>query len=234
MAERPIYIPSNDPNQLVRTKYVQFEWVKGMAFSQKQKCVDALHHATVEALGFTRILEVSSKSREELGVKLSAFNLMIDNPQKNLTFSVECAFQSGKIFENGGPFPEILKLSSREAKKFFYDKEYLGGIIGFQSNGYRWPNYPTTLFYDWLYVNALSRKSELIEELIGYDAFSDIEFNPQKSKNCQAYSVALFCSLKKQGLLDKAISSKESFKMLISSKDINNAHEDQSRQPSFL
>ncbi len=234
MANRPIYIPSSDPNQFVRTQSISFEWIKGMAFSQKQKCVDSLHKVAAESLGFKKILEVSSKSRNQLGVKLSAFNLMIENKEKNLKFSVECAFQSGKIFENGGPFPEILKLNSREAKKYFRDKAYLGQIIGFKSNNYKWSNYPTTMFYDWLYINALSRQKKLYDELMSYEVFTDIEFNPQYSKNCQAYSVALFVALNKRNLLDKAISSQESFQNIIASKEINNAHEDQSKQPQLL
>ena len=42
----------------------------------------------------------------------------------------------------------------------------------------------------------------MIEELIDYDAFTDIEFNPQKSINCQAKSAALFVGLVKQGSID--------------------------------
>ncbi|MFG0918360.1 MULTISPECIES: DarT1-associated NADAR antitoxin family protein [Pseudomonas] len=66
----------------------------------------------------------------------------------------------------------------------------------------------------------------MIEEILSYSAFTDIEFNPEKSINCQAYSVALFVSLHKQNLLDDAIASKESFlstvgKVLVSSASQN-------------
>ena len=47
-------------------------------------------------------------------------------------------------------------------------------------------------FYDWLYLNALIQNEEIAEEIIKYGAFTDIEFNPEKSFNCQAYAAALF------------------------------------------
>jgi len=235
MAKRPIFIPElEEKNNYVKTFLIDFDWVKGMAFSQRQKCVDSLHKAAKNNHGFNNLLEISSKSRIKLGVQLSAFNLMIVTPKKNTTFSVECAYQSGKVFENGGPFLEILKLSSKEAKKFFKQKQNLGNITAFQSNNFIWPIYPTTMFYDWIYINALSRQQTLTEEVIKYNAFSDIEFNPLKSKNCQAYAVALYLSLLKRNLLKKALSSPNEFIKLINNSVINTAHENQCIQPNIL
>lgn len=225
MAKRPVYIPSDKPDLFVETRYVNFEWIYGFAFSQRQKCVDSFHKAIQQELHFNKILEVSSKSRESLGIKLSAFNLIIVHPSTKKSFSVECAYQSGKIFEGGGPFPEIRNLSSKEAKQFFRDKTGLGKIIGFKSNGHIWPTYPTTLFYDWIYLNALVRCPELIETISNYNAFTDIDFNPEKSKNCQAYSVALFSELQKRNLLKEALSSRQAFQDIILSQNISNAHE---------
>lgn len=37
--------------------------------------------------------------------------------------------------------------------------------------------------------------------LLEYDGFTDIEFNPQKSLNCQAKAAALYVSLCRNGLL---------------------------------
>ena len=51
---------------------------------------------------------------------------------------------------------------------------------------------PRTFFYDWLYVSALAGRPELVNELEHRAAFTDIEFNPKRSINCQAHSVALF------------------------------------------
>ncbi|MCM3089396.1 hypothetical protein M3557_16010, partial [Bhargavaea ginsengi] len=51
-------------------------------------------------------------------------------------------------------------------------------------------------------VNALNQNKQFHDELLSYEAFTDIEFNPNKSINCQAYSVAMFVSLAKRNLLE--------------------------------
>ena len=43
---------------------------------------------------------------------------------------------------------------------------------------------------------------ELADELLQYDSFTDIEFSPEKSKNCQARAAALFVALHRKGLLE--------------------------------
>ena len=53
-------------------------------------------------------------------------------------------------------------------------------------------------------------------ELDQYGGFSDIEFNPQRSINCQARSVALFLSLTKRGQLDEAMGSAGDFIRILS------------------
>ena len=117
MAERPVYIPAGEGPALVQTKYVEFRWFPGMAVSQKQKSIDSLHAAARALPGIGNILEVSSKSRQELGVALSAFNLSFTTVKHQRTYSVECAFQGSKVFERGGPYVDILDMTSREAKK---------------------------------------------------------------------------------------------------------------------
>jgi type I restriction enzyme M protein len=56
---------------------------------------------------------------------------------------------------------------------------------------------------------------ELTEQAVEYDAFSDIAFNPKKSFNCQARSVAVYVSLFRQGLLQEALKDKESFLSIV-------------------
>ena len=211
MAERPLFIPAVEGTALVRTKHVEFQWFPGMAVSQKQKSVDSLHAAAYRLPGISEVLEVSSKSREELGVALSAFNLTFTTIKHSRTFSVECAFQGSKVFESGGPFVDIFGMTSREAKK---DERLRssGRLIGFRFFGVDWDLEPQTAFYDWLYI---------------------IEFNPERSINCQAYSVALFTSLHRRGLLDEATSSKDVFLKIVGSAVISNARQDETIQRGF-
>lgn len=229
MAERPLFIPSTEGPALVRTKYVEFQWFPGMAASQKQKSVDSLHAAALKLPGISRVLEVSSKSREELGVALSAFNLTFTTLKHNRTFSVECAYQGSKVFERGGPFVDIFGMTSREAKKDDRLRSS-GRLTGFRFFGTDWGLEPQTAFYDWLYINALKKQPSVTEQLLEYSAFTDIEFNPERSINCQAYSVALYISLHKRHLLEEATSSKEAFLRTVGTAAISNARQDETVQ----
>lgn len=74
MAVRPIFIPSLHGNVFSITKDIDFIWAPGMAKIQKQKSIRALHTAA-NAQGITNLLEISSKSEDEKGIALSAFNL---------------------------------------------------------------------------------------------------------------------------------------------------------------
>lgn len=218
MAKRPVFIADPDKKEYVDTINIEFEWYPGFSVKQKQKSIYSLHENFKEHYPALKVLEISSKSDVELGVALSAFNLMIKTKRQQ-EFSVETAFQASKVFENGGPFMDLYEKTSREAKKDPRLKNS-GKLLYFQFFSRRWGLEPKTLFYDWLYLNALSLNEGLSKEVIKYDAFTDIEFNPQKSINCQARSVALYVSLYKVGKLDEALSSEEMFKELAFSHKI--------------
>lgn len=160
-----------------------------------------------------KILEISSMSEDELGVRLSAFNLMIKT-KNGREFSVESAFQASKVFEKGGPYKDLLGVSSREAKRDERLKNS-GRIIAFLIDGKEFETEPKTYFYNWLYINTLHLHNELTEQLLEYDAFTDIAFNPQKSINCQAEAAAIYVSLVKQGLLGEALKGKKQFKEIV-------------------
>ena len=56
----------------------------------------------------------------------------------------------------------------------------------------------------WLFKNtiALKQNKKLTSEILNYQAFTDIEFNPEKSLNCQAYSAALYSSMITNNILN--------------------------------
>ena len=68
-----------------------------------------------------------------------------------------------------------------------------GELIRFNYNNYDFPLEPKTLFYDYIYINAVkeSLTSDEIQQIKDYTCFTDIEFNPQKSINTQAKTVAI-------------------------------------------
>lgn len=203
MAYRPIFLPCFTGKQLVQEVQVSFIWHSGMAASQKKKNVAELHKEAA-LRGFKPLLEVSSKSERRLGWSLSSFNQMLMLKGRNL--SVESAYQGSKVFEKGGPYVDLYEVSSREAKKDDRLRNS-GRLKGFLYDGEDYPLSPTTSFYDWLYLNALYRNRRWLRRLSCWRGFTDIEFNPERSLNCQARSCAMFVALVKRDLLEDAIES---------------------------
>ncbi len=215
MAVRPVFIPALSGSVLSVTKDLDFLWAPGMAKVQKQKSIRALH-AAANAQGLDSLLEISSKSEDELGVALSAFNLTIKTKRLAKEFTVESAFQASKVFEHGGPYVDLLYKESRESKKDIRLKES-GNLVRFKFYNTIWSLVPRTAFYDWLYLSALNQNKELAQHLLNFNGFTDIEFNPAKSINCQARAAALYVSLMKRNMLEEVLSSQDSFLSILSS-----------------
>ncbi len=182
MASRPAWSVDGD---VIISKSFEFEWNGGFAVSQKRKNINNLHNEIKEKTK-TKALEISTKSEVELGQKLSAFNLKLDG------YTLENVFQSSKVYANGGPHLDLLKVEPKDAKR---DERHTtsGALKGFEYKGKMWELEPKTLFYDYIYLKSVFEtfdESEL-SELLDYDWFTDIEFNPSKSINCQARTVAI-------------------------------------------
>lgn len=231
MAERPVFIPSHKVGRLVEETSVSFLWHKGMAPSQKKKNVIELHTAAAKC-GLKPLLEVSSKSEEKLGQRLSAFNLLVELDEGG-AISLECAFQGSKVFENGGPYTDLFGAESRDAKR---DERLSssGKLIGFRFEGQDFPLVPKTVFYDWIYIKSLYPHREFLHRLHHYAGFTDIEFNPEKSINCQARSCATFVALDRLELLDECARSSERFMQVLLPDSIEQPHSDKERQKSMF
>jgi hypothetical protein len=231
MAERPIFIPFSEDQRFVREISVAFKWSPGFARVQKKKNIVAMHEAAA-IKGFTPLLEVSTKSEIKLGERLSAFNLPV-NLEDGTTTTLECAFQGSKVFEKGGPFPDIYRVTSLEAKRDGRLRTS-GGVICFDFEGVVFPSEPKTAFYDWLYVRALAPHKEYLARLQDFAGFTDIEFNPEKSINCQARSCALFVSLCRKGLLEDALTSPTKFIETVSDDSFSQPYSDDVKQGRLL
>ena len=231
MAKKKYFIIKDNK---VKEKLIDYKFNAGFSVTQKQKNIKNINFEIFTKEGNEhKILEVSSKSLEDIGVKLSAFNLCIKT-KKGLTISVESIFQASKVFENGGPFIDLFNVTSLEAKRD--DRlQSSGRLTGFMFYNDAWDLEPQTAFYDWLYINALNKNDDaIIKKVLTYSAFTDIEFNHKKSINCQAYTVALFSSLYQRGLLQEAISSKDVFLEIIKGAVINNARQNETIQPRLI
>jgi hypothetical protein len=230
MANRPIFIPISTPEHLVDEIQIDFKWNPGFSPVQKKKNVTALHEAA-KLKGFSPLLEVSTKSEELLGQRLSAFSLKIES--KIGEISIESAFQGSKVFEKGGPYKDIYEKDSFGAKKDERLRQS-GQLIGFNYFGKEWPLVPKTGFYDWLYLSALQPHQNYLTRLFKYKGFTDIEFNPDRSINCQARTCALLVSLLKLGLLDEAMTSQDSFIAMVSTDSLRQLHSIELRQAKLL
>lgn len=209
MANRPIFVVNDNKKELFKEVNIEFTFYNGFAVTQKAKSIQSLHDNAKKS-GYKNILEVSTKSDNKLGWQLSAFNLMLDF-DFDKKISLECAFQGSKVFENNIQYKDLYFVESIQAKKDERLKKS-GSIIGFEFEGDFWENEPKTAFYDYLYIKTLySNYRDVIDELIKYDAFSDIEFNPKKSINCQARTCAILVTLFRFDLLEDALKSKDKF-----------------------
>lgn len=165
---------------------MSFNGSQAFLWLRKQRSIVALHNAIKSANKDATPLEISTNGLIDLGVKLSAFNLKLNG------YTLENIFQSSKVFSNGGPYLDLLDVSPKEAKRD--DRLHnSGALLGFNYAGIDFPLEPKTVFYDYIYINAV-KQTLLPEEIVkikDYTHFTDIEFNPQRSINTQAKSVAI-------------------------------------------
>ncbi|MCO7631995.1 hypothetical protein NJF54_09120 [Pseudomonas guariconensis] len=230
MANRPVFSALGTPDHLVSETMVSFSWNPGFAPVQKKKNVAALHEEA-KRIGLYPLLEVSTKSDLELGRRLSAFSLKIDTEMGEI--SLEAAFQGSKVFENGGPYTDIYEKDAWTAKKDERLKSS-GKLIGFDFFGQEWPLVPKTAFYDWLYLSALQPHQEFLKRLNVFKGFTDIEFNPERSINCQARTCALLVSLIKIDALNDALKSQSDFIAIVASDSFKQSHSTDLKQQILL
>lgn len=218
-ALRPCFLTGDGLVSFWREKNFRFEFFSGFSLNQKHKSINSFHDEILRTFPTANILEVSRKSENLLGTKLSAFNLKLKFKDGSI-YPLENVFQSSKVFENGGPFLDLLEVSPSDAKR---DPRIRGSgnLISFCLRGRKWPIEPKTFFYDFLYMWALYKTDGLANELLNYDVFTDIEFNPNRSFNCQARSVAIFVTLYKNNLLDEYLHDKEKFKAIYEHESID-------------
>lgn len=136
MAKRPAFFVNQ---RKVISEMYSFEWYSGFAVSQKQKFIKSLHDAIIKTDASARPLEISSRSTEAIGIRLSAFNLKINS------YTLENIFQSAKVFENGGPYLDLLDVSPKEAKR---DErlQKSGSLKTFRYQNEDFPLIPKTVF----------------------------------------------------------------------------------------
>jgi type I restriction enzyme M protein len=219
MAKRICFVSRPERHPVFEEIEVEFKYYTGFAVSQKQKSIFSMHERIYQIDKTLKVLEISTKSPDPIGVALSAFNLkFVDISGEE--YAIENIFQSSKVFEKGGPYKDLLYVHPRDAKR---DErlQTSGRLKCFNYDAENWDLEPKTMFYDWIYVQSLFKNKDLSKKILEYNAFTDIEFNSNKSINCQARSAAIFVSLSKKRILEEAINNKETFKELYSTTNDN-------------
>ena len=230
MARRPVFVPEPDGRGLVRETLVEFEWHPGFSVAQKQRSIRAFHEAARHSHQHRRILEVSTKGEEPLGRQLSAFELQKTLPDDSFRVCLEAAFQASKVFLDGDQCTQLSELyrnrDARDVKRIMRPWQSIP-LTHFRFGAEEWPLEPKSAFYDWLYIRALcehERSDEIQREIVQYDGFTDIEFNPRKSFNCQARSCALFVAIAKRSALDKT-ETRDAFLKLLADQNYGRNHD---------
>ncbi len=213
MVMRPVYIALEKFPYFERVE-VNFKFYQGRSDEQKVLSIRSLHAAFSNLYPDKSVLEISTKSENLLGRKLSAFNLPVKIPNSDKFALLESVYQGSKVFENGGPFADLFDKPARYAKVNGRLRTS-GALIAFQFGEEKFSLEPKNFFYNWLYITALAAQTELAAEVLNYDAFTDIVFNPVKSISTQANSAAIFVGLSRAGFIDSAVESKENFLKIV-------------------
>jgi hypothetical protein len=137
------------------------------------------------------------------------------------------------VFEFGGPFTDLYFSDPREAKRDIRLRES-GRLVGFSFQRIDFPLFPKTAFYDWLYIRAIFPHRAYLARLHPYAGYTDIEFNPERSINCQARSCATFVALDRAGMLEECATSFEAFARILQPDSLEQPHSIKERQAKLL
>lgn len=171
MVTRPVFIPEMNHVGVRVISSAPFAWNPGFSMVQKKKNVAALHSAIKKMDENLLPLEISSRSDECLGIRLSAFNLGVESNGR--FFSVESVYQASKVFSNGtGPFPELYAANPAEVRNRVKEHE-TSPLKMYKYGNDVWDLNPTRAFYDWIYCRALSKNPDLVDGLSAYNCFTD-------------------------------------------------------------
>lgn len=172
---------------------ISFKWEPGISVAQKRRSCVHLHSALNVYLDLYPALDISSASTENLGVQLSAFNLMWNGK------SIECWYQGSKVYSNAGHMKHLYDTDSLTAKMSM-KQENNGSLIGFKLVDTDYPMNPKTVFYDYLYLQGLMQYEDK-DKILDYNVFTDVQAVLDIDA-CQARSVCIYKLLYMQGNLD--------------------------------
>lgn len=206
MAVRKVYLPVNG-FPYVREIPVTFPWSNGSRHQIIQAVQEAFHslHPDIPAL------EVSLASPQPEGVGAAAMKLPLRLASQEQEIPVGIIYQASRVFENGGPYPELLQCSRQTVQKE-RRLQQSGKCVRYQLEEREFPLEPHPYaFFNWLYGRALLQNPEKAEGILKFGAFTDLDLgSAKKDKNSPARAAAVYAGLAAAGRLS-CLDSYEAF-----------------------
>ena len=206
MAVRKIYL-SIPEYPYVKEISVTFPWANGSKHQNVQAVLDTFHDVYPDVPA----LEVSLASSQPEGIHAAAMKLPLHLAGLGLDAPVGIVYQASKVFENGGPYADLLQCSRQKVSKDTRLQQS-GKCIGYRLEDVDFPAEPHHYaFFNWLYACALRQNPETAENVLKFGAFSDLELgSTKKDRNSPARAAAVYAGLAAAGKLD-CLDSYEAF-----------------------
>ena len=206
MAVRKVYLPVSE-FPYFREISVTFPWSNGSRHQIIQAVQEAFHglHPDIPAL------EVSLASPQQEGVGVAAMKLPLRLATQEQEIPVGIIYQASRVFENGGPYLELLQCSRQTVQKE-RRLQQSGKCIRYQLEGKEFllEPYPYA-FFNWLYGRALQQNPEKAEGILKFGAFTDLDLgSAKKDRNSPARAAAVYVGLAAAGRLS-CLDSYEAF-----------------------
>ena len=198
MAIRKVYL-SLPEYPYVKEIPVTFPWANG----SKQQNIQAVQDAFHDVYPDIPALEVSLASAQPEGVEAAAMKLPFRLASADRQLPVGIVYEASRVFENGGPYPDLLEASPQKVRKDARLQQS-GRCIAYGLEGAEYPAEPNPYaFFNWLYGCALQQVPERAGEILKYRAFTDLELgSTQKDRNSPARAAAVYAGLAAAGQLD--------------------------------
>ena len=197
MAVRKIYL-SIPEYPYAKEISVTFPWANGSRHQNVQAVLDTFHDVYPEVPA----LEVSLASLQPEGIHAAAMKLPLHLAGSGQDVPVGIVYEASKVFENGGPYADLLQCSRQKVLKDARLQQS-GKCVGYRLEDMEYPAEPHPYaFFNWLYACALHQNHEKTDSILKFGAFSDLELgSTKKDRNSPARAAAVYAGLAAAGKL---------------------------------
>lgn len=206
MAVRKVYLPLTE-YPYAKEVSITFPWSNGSKQQNVQAVLDTFHDVYPEVPA----LEVSLASAQPEGIGAAAMKLPFRLGSSEQEAPVGIVYEASKVFENGGPYPDLLQCSHQKVLKDARLQKS-GRCTGYRLEDTVFPAEPYPYaFFNWLYGCALRQNPDQAEAILKFGAFTDLTLgSSKKDRNSPARAAAVYAGLAAAGKLS-CLDSYEAF-----------------------